>query len=738
MNKSQHKINLVLLTDCLGNITGGAEKQIFELSKRLPKDQYNVFVVSMEATGNTPEDLIRSIDCQLKIFRVIRIYGLSGLIQGFKFFSFLRQNSIDTIVTYHFGSDIWGTFWGHLAGVRSIMSNRRDMGFWRKWHQVLAYRLFNRWVNKIIAVTNSVKEMIIENENVPFEKIEVIYNGVEFSHKPVDIRQQRSQLKISEQDIVIMHVANLRPIKGHVYLIEAFAKIAPRFSNAKLVLIGKDELNGELQNLAQKLGVIDQILFLGQRSDVSTLLAIADICVLPSLSEGMSNAILEYMAFGMPVIATKVGGNPELIEDGFNGLLVDKENVPQLAEVMIKLLEDKAKRQLMGKNGLVLVQKKFSMEAMLGQYKKLFQIKVLHLVSSGGLFGAEQVMLTLAGSTDGITHVIGALNNQHNPHLEIIEEAQKRGFNTAVFESKGPFDFSTIGHVAKYVLQNNINIIHTHNYKSNLIGAWAARKSRKKWIATIHGWIGTDAKLRWYEKIDGFILKFAHQVVCVSDANYQSLLGRGFMSAKLTVIANGIDLKRFSQGQSNIQLKQELGVENKIVLTIVGRLAPEKGHEILFKAMTQVIKQNSNVKLLVIGDGPLKNTLEEQTKVLGLFDYVVLAGLRKDMPDIYGICDILINASFTEGLPMTILEAMAARLPVIATDVGGVGKVIKNQENGMLLQAGNPEALAGAIIELAGDEKMRQRFAQKAYQDACDRFSDARMAVQYQEIYINI
>lgn len=370
------KINVVLLTDCLGDITGGAEKQIFELAKRLPKTQYNVFVASMEAQGNTSSSEIESIGCQLKVFRITRIYGLSGFVEGIKFFKFLRKNSIHALVTYHFGSDIWGTFWARLAGTRLIVSNRRDMGFWRNQSHIFSYRLINGWVNKIVVVSNSIKDMVMKTETVEEEKIEVVYNGVEIPTALANLPQKKTQISLKPSDLVIMHVANLRPVKGHEYLIQAFASISLQYPDAKLVLIGKDELNGSLQELSKHLGIKDRVLFLGQRTDVTELLQISDICVLPSLSEGMSNAILEYMALAKPVIATNVGGNPELIENGYNGLLVNKEDVAQLSHALKELLDDPQKRMRMGENGQALIRTKFSMPAMMNNYQRLFRTSV--------------------------------------------------------------------------------------------------------------------------------------------------------------------------------------------------------------------------------------------------------------------------------------------------------------------------------------------------------------------------
>ncbi len=693
----------------------------------------------MEAQGETSEDLVNSIGCHLKIFRITRIYGLSGFFQGFKFFSFLKKNSIHTIITYHFASDIWGTFWGHLAGVPLIISNRRDMGFWRNTLHILAYRLINPWVNKIITVTESIKQMVIQKEEVSERKIQVIYNGVELPASVDSLITQKDSLGLTPTDKIVLHTANLRPIKGHVYLIEAFAQVLKQYPQTKLVLVGKDELNGKIQNLAERLKIKDKVLFLGQRNDVQSLIPLADICVLPSLSEGMSNAILEYMACGKPVIATKVGGNPELIIDGFNGLLVDKENTTQIANALLSLLQDPQKSKIMGKNGLALIKKNFAMEVMINEYQKILQPKVLHLVSSGGFYGTEQMILTLANLKDGIIQIVGALNNKHNPHLEIVEEAQTRNIKTVIFDSQGRFDINTANQITRFIKDNQIDIIHTHNYKANVLGAWAALKTQKRWIVTVHGWVGSDAKLRWYEQLDRFILRFANKIICVSDTNYQNLADKGVAIEKMLVIANGIDLNKFSRKQPNEGLKESLKIPSKCtVIVIVGRLSPEKGHEVLFKALANILNQTSAFKCLVVGEGDLKNELEMRAKNLGLTNHVIFTGVRKDMSDIYNISDILVNASYSEGLPMTILEAMAAKVAIIATSVGAVSNVIEHSKSGIVLQPGNSQELSSSVYSLIKDPNLRDQLTQEAYQRIQTSFSDLQMFQQYKNVYNTI
>ena len=367
--------NICLLTDCLESITGGAERKIFELAQQLGKMHYKVFVASLDCEGQAIFSEIKSTGCRLIIFPVKRIYDISGLIQGIRFYGFLKKEKIDILQTYHFSSDIWGTFWAHWAGVKCIISNRRDMGFWRGPRHVQMYRLLNGWVSKIVVVSEAVKNVVMKEEGVPADKIEVIYNGVELSSLPdsqslaVGLKRE---LGIKDNEFVLMHLANFKPVKGHMYLLQAVADVVKEFTNIKLVLVGEDELNGALQRQAQELEISDRILFLGKRSDARRLLACADICMLPSLSEGMSNAILEYMDAGKPVVATRVGGNPETVADGVSGILVEPKDAKGLAEALKRLLKDANLRLNMGAAGRKRAEETFDIRKMYEKYEQLF------------------------------------------------------------------------------------------------------------------------------------------------------------------------------------------------------------------------------------------------------------------------------------------------------------------------------------------------------------------------------
>ncbi len=368
-------VKIALLTDCLQNLHGGAEKQIFELAKGLLTQGFQVTIISLECEGCAPKDIIEKAGINLVIFPVKKIYSPAGIMRGIRFKEYLQKEKIDILLTYHFSSDIWGTFFARMAGVKTIISNRRDMGFWRGPQHVIAYMAINHWVDKIVVVADSIKKMVVISERVAEEKIMVIHNGVEVPQDDMEIHKTKDLKYLPEvdnSDIVIMHVANLRPVKGHKYLISALAELVPIYPDIKLILVGEDKTDTEIHKQVIDLGIERHVIFLGKRDNVSTLLKMADICVMPSLSEGMSNAILEYMAAGKPVIATDVGGNSELVENNKTGLLIEKENVAQLKDAILFLINHPKKRIEMGKAGYLKTLREFSMQKMISKYIDLF------------------------------------------------------------------------------------------------------------------------------------------------------------------------------------------------------------------------------------------------------------------------------------------------------------------------------------------------------------------------------
>lgn len=362
--------------------------------------------------------------------------------------------------------------------------------------------------------------------------------------------------------------------------------------------------------------------------------------------------------------------------------------------------------------------------------------RVLHLVSSGGLYGAEHVILNLARSESTIS-CVGALNNVHRPNLEVIDEARNRALWTVVFDSQGRVDLRTVLQVRRFLRKHRIDILHSHGYKSDIVAFFATLFTTTKWVATNHVWHPMSGKLQLYESVDAFVLRFAARVVAVSREIRRDLINRNVPAAKIRVVDNGIEVDRFKTKSAPARRAEFDIREGDVVVTMVGRLSPEKGHATLLSAASR-LRCKGRIKFLIVGDGPLAEELRAETARLNLNSHVVFTGFRKDTPGIYAISDVLVNASSIEGLPMTILEAMAAEIAVVAARTGGIPDLVKDNETGLLFDAHDAEALARHLESLVEDQGKRRRLAANAAKFVRKNNSAERMCEAYRRVYMEL
>ena len=374
-----NKKNIFLLIDCLNRFQGGAERQILELVKNLDKDKYQIYIGCLSKRDLALKEM-EKYGALTFTFKVDRIYSPSGIRQGLRFVDLLKRENIHILMTYHFGSDIWGTIFGRLARTPRIISNRRDAGFWRNRSHILAYKFINKFVNKIVVVSRAVQDVVIKTEKVESERIRIIHNGIDlkrFEENGLEPRKNEF-FNISQDAKIIGCVGNIRPVKGHQYLIKAARLIRDRVPESHFIFVGgilegEEAFEQSLQNIVEEECMTDYVHFLGRRQDIPKILKLMDICVLPSLSEGLSNTLLEYMAAGKAIVASNVGGNSELIIDQKNGLLAKAADVQGLADKVTQLLKDSDLCLRLGKEARSDVQKNFSIEHMIKEYGELIE-----------------------------------------------------------------------------------------------------------------------------------------------------------------------------------------------------------------------------------------------------------------------------------------------------------------------------------------------------------------------------
>jgi glycosyltransferase involved in cell wall biosynthesis len=239
--------------------------------------------------------------------------------------------------------------------------------------------------------------------------------------------------------------------------------------------------------------------------------------------------------------------------------------------------------------------------------------------------------------------------------------------------------------------------------------------------------------LRAYAALDRWALSLFARIGVVSEEVGRLLERAGVKQDRIVRIPNGIDARKFSAAQPASDLR--LNCTGEIVVGMVSRLVREKGGEVLLRAIAEVAEEFATVRLIFVGEGPERDFLEERATKLGIGPAVVFAGRRSDMPEVYAAFDICVLPSFGEGMPMTVLEAMAAGRAMIATRVGEIPQVITDGENGLLVEPKDPGGLRDAIHKLLCDTELRQKLAKNGSSHIHNNFSFERMTQAYLEIY---
>jgi glycosyltransferase involved in cell wall biosynthesis len=359
-------------------------------------------------------------------------------------------------------------------------------------------------------------------------------------------------------------------------------------------------------------------------------------------------------------------------------------------------------------------------------------MRVFHLISSGGFYGAERVVLTLSKTLNDMGHpaTIGVFHNAHVPNIEVATHAQSLNLPVQLIACGRRFDWGTVRTLRDVFESAAPEVLHTHGYKADTYGYLAARGSKIALVSTCHNWLDENLAVYLYGVLDRFVLRKFDMTVAVSEAVANQLRAGGVAEDKVRIISNGIDVEAFSNAQPTIGRDA-----SKCTVGLVGRLAPEKGIQFFLEAAARVLRSNPRVEFIVVGDGPERENLQQTAERLGVQSSVRFTGKLEDMPGVYASLDMLVSSSLKEGLPMTILEAMAAGRPVVATAVGAVPRLVLHEQTGLLVPPADAEALARAILRLLGGGELREKLACQGRQLIQDQFSAKAMAAQYVKVY---
>ncbi len=368
-------------------------------------------------------------------------------------------------------------------------------------------------------------------------------------------------------------------------------------------------------------------------------------------------------------------------------------------------------------------------------------MKILHIIDSSGLYGAEIMLLNLMEEQRrmNLTPMLISLCDLDCQRDEMVEEAKKRDLTAIQFKMKRGYSLSSAIKLVRQAQEAHVAIIHSHGYKGDiLIGSLPRYVRGIPMVRTQHGRTSTKklSKIWFYEILDSLIMRRMDAVVRVNKADEGHQNNKYLTGAHSCIIENGIPQLKF-EPESVLRADPEVSkfCKDGFVIGTIARLSEEKGLIHLIAALLIISRQNAAMKLVVIGEGTLRKSLETMVSDAGLSDKVLFAGYRDYAYNYLPYFHVFVLPSLTEGLPITILEAMQAKIPIIASRVGGIPTVLEDGETGILIEPGNPNALADAIMRVWSDPQGSLAMGQRARETALTKYSSRRMAEDYLRVY---
>jgi glycosyltransferase involved in cell wall biosynthesis len=364
------------------------------------------------------------------------------------------------------------------------------------------------------------------------------------------------------------------------------------------------------------------------------------------------------------------------------------------------------------------------------------KVKILHVIGGGEVGGAEQLVLSLMKLLDPAKYEPFLLCLCEGPFADL---AAGQGFPASVIAMRHRLDISTIEPIRKYIREQNISLVHTHGVRANLVARLAAAREGLPVVTTIHSVLRYDYDL----PVKSFLARFITQLtnkhtdkfIAISGAIADEIEQMGVPQDKIVTIHNGLDTSKFSTPRAASEVRQELKLDpERRTVTMIARLHPVKGHEYFLRAARQIIDAGYKAQFLIIGEGNTRRRIEQQVRELGLAEVVKMPGYCSSIEDIYSVSDILCVPSVMEGLGLVVLEAMYFKVPVVASNTGGIPEIVSHGTDGLLVEPRDDKGLAQAIMSILADSDLAASLVARG-EEKVSQFTLPRMAQKVEQVY---
>jgi L-malate glycosyltransferase len=721
--------------------TGGSERQFAALARSLDPAMFRPHLGCIMQRGTFLDGLgeIRQFGLGGSLYR------LKSLIARFRLACHLRRYGIAIAHAFDFYTNLTLIPAARFARVPVVIGSQRQLGDLLTPAQSRAQLVMFRWCDAVVCNSRAAAEYLVE-QGLPERRIVIIGNGLPpaaFAETQPTLPRNPGLLRVGM--IARMNTAS----KNHRGFLHAAVRLRGKFPALEFVLAGDGPLRPELEREAEILGLGDRVRFLGDRQDIPSVLASLDVSVLPSASESLSNVIIESMAAGVPVVANRVGGNPELVSDN-RGILVAPNSVEALASALEQLLRDATLRAELGRNARQFAEANFTIERMREQYQEIYTKLLERKCWRANLGRSRQLVacsergsLRVAIVAASLRYVGGQsvqadllLRNWHNdPAVEArfipIDPPLPRpltwvegvpGLRTVV---RLPFYVRVLWRGLKDV---EIAHIFSASYWSFLIApvpAWmVARARRKKVLIHYHSGEARDHLSRF--RTARLVLKKVDRLVVPSGYLVDVFEEFGL---KAQAIPNIVDPAQYC-----FRVRKPLRAH----LLCTRGFHPHYSVDVVVRAFAEVQRVFPEARLDLVGQGPGEAEIRNLVRELRLSG-VNFAGVasRQEIGRFYDQADIFINASRLDNMPVSILEAFSSGTPVVSTAPEGMRYLVEHQRTGLLSDPGDARVLADNVIRLLSDSGLASRLASNAYEEV-RRYRWSVVRQQWLEVYRSV
>jgi glycosyltransferase involved in cell wall biosynthesis len=333
--------------------------------------------------------------------------------------------------------------------------------------------------------------------------------------------------------------------------------------------------------------------------------------------------------------------------------------------------------------------------------------KIVHFINSGGYYGAEKVLLNLLPEIDHnkFSISVGIMTPLKSEGARLGHDLAERGIIVDFLNIEGKFSIKIILKIFQYLIHEKPDLVHFHGYKATIYGGLICKVRRYPYVITYHAEAFKSDIKKIYFTLEDIFLKRAQKLFPVSEQIKNELIKRKVDKRKINVIHNGINDPITSCEKKIVKNS----IKKDLTILSVGRLEQIKNHFLIIKSIKDLIVEHSNLKLTIAGDGPKKDEINATVKNLNLKNKVQISGYVNDVNSLYHAADIFVIASSSEGSPISLLEAMAHSLPIIATNVGSIPTMIRDQKEGLLIEANDQNALTKVLKRFINDRELAER-----------------------------